>query len=303
MLDWRGENGNPVMPTSIPRTVLRALLATAAVGFLVLLVAAAVLAFGREDETAAASKQLASQSGPVLPARELGGALRDAPWPPVPAGDPNPVDVTIPVNWSEYDKEQAREWKAVQDATRTCMRERGLDYTYLPVWPEYDDDGVLLTDPPPPAQWSEHFERPFMSYLDSARVCFSRGLVSIGRQPVGPTQFAARPPRFEESDFADPATLDIPPDWSNDEKLQARRSWQAELITRECMAEAGFPDYGMPPSWLVDDAFISADPWENSLPLDRQEAARTALNGTDSLDDGYDWDQAGCWGRGVHDAD
>lgn len=242
------------------------------------------------------------------PARVLGSAPKailpapaDAAWPPVPAADPDPIQITVPVVWSEADREQAHEWKAVQQDTRSCLRERGIEYRYVVPWQEYDDEGTMLDVPVPPSDWTAEFAKPSMSYLDSSKVCWSRALVLSGRAPIGPLDFPARLPRFEPADFTDAGTLDMPEEWTADDREQGAREWRAELITRQCMADAGFPSYGMPPVWLDQGRTMREDPWLTTLPVADRERAGTALNGEQT--DPYDWQKAGCWGRGVHDSD
>jgi len=245
------------------------------------------------------ARALGSVPKSVLPAPALAPA--DAAWPPIPAADPDPIEIDVPVSWSEADREQAREWKTVQQDTRSCLRERGIEYRYVAPWQEYDDEGALLDVPVPPADWTAEFAKPSMSYLDSSKVCWSRALVLSGRAPAGSLDFPTRLPRFEPADFTDPETLDMPEEWTADEREQGAREWRAELITRQCMADAGFPSYGMPPTWLDRGRTMREDPWTTTLSAADQERAERALNGEST--DPYDWEQAGCWGRGVHEAD
>ncbi|WP_382308345.1 hypothetical protein [Herbiconiux sp. UC225_62] len=229
------------------------------------------------------------------------GSPADAAWPPAPTADPDPITITIPASWPEADKVIAREWVAVEQSTRACSLSRGVDYRFSPVWDErIDESGTTVGDPAPPADWESHFQRPFMYFLDTPVVCFNRALQAVGRPAQGALDFAPRSPRFEETDFVDPTTLDVPADWTDEQRAEARLSWSAELITRQCMSDAGFSEYGQTPYWLMTDALRAQDPWESVYPVEKREAARRALNGDDD-NIPYDWERAGCWGRGQHE--
>lgn len=230
--------------------------------------------------------------------KPAGQGGHDSPWPPMVVGDPAPVDLQVPVSWPEADKELAWQWIAVQRDTRTCLATRGYDYGIYPAWGEYGDDGALLGEPDPPADWASLFRKPF-GEMKSAEVCFNRALQKIGRQPEGSTEFPPPLPRFEADDFDDPVTLDIPPEWSESDRDYARRGWEAELLTRECMAAAGYPQYSTAPYWKATRDSASRDAWPHSLPLDQQQAAAQALWGDQQNLDG-DWTTAGCFGSGAH---
>ncbi|WP_440709102.1 hypothetical protein [Herbiconiux sp. YIM B11900] len=245
---------------------------------------------------ASASEGGASALGADSAAQDVpaSGWVADASWPPV-VVDPDPIEITIPTSWSEADKEQAREWVTVQQNTRACVLDRGEVYIYHSIWNEFDETGAPV-DAVPPSNWASHFEHPFMSFMNSVVVCFDRALTAIGRPTSGPLEFAPRAPRFEPADFADPATLDIPAEWSADEQASARTSWEVELVVRQCMSDAGYPSYGQPPYWKMTDAIRGQDRWTATIPAADRAAAEIALDGyADNIP--YDPDRAGCWGQ------
>ncbi len=253
-----------------------------------------------------ADTEVTGSSGSVSApgASEAKNAPDDASWPPAPVADPEPISIVIPVDWPEADKENAREWVTVQQSTRQCQLRRGIDsYRYLPVWEEtYDDSGALASSGPPPSDWDAHFQRPFQFFRTSAVVCFNQALEQIGRQPNGPLEFPARLPRFEESDFSDASTLDIPSEWSDADRTSARQGWEVELQVRACMAAAGYPSYGEPPYWLMTDSYRAQDPWMSTFPLAKQPDVRLALSG-DYENTPYDWQKGGCVGAARHDVE
>lgn len=226
----------------------------------------------------------------------------DAAWPPVPVADPDPVVIEIPQDWPEADKARAREWITIEQDTRQCQLQRGIDYRYVPVWSfTLSEDGSESIPGPPPEDWDAHLQRPFQWFRNSAVVCFNRALVASGRAPNGPVDFAPRQPRFEVTDFVDAVTLDMPADWTDQERADELTNWNVELAIRACMAGAGYPSYGEPPFWKQTDAWRADDPWVNSLPLSEQPAAEAALSGADPFaNQPYDWQQGGCDGVGNH---
>jgi hypothetical protein len=227
--------------------------------------------------SSASPAQTTVSAGALIPA--------DTAWPPAadPADQSSPR-IVIPDSWSDADTEQARVWLAAERETFRCMAERGISYSYGPVWTAFDGSGQPVADPAPPV-WEDHMQRPFMYFLDSARVCWNRALVSVGRPAIGPTEFEPTAPRFEESDFDDPSTLDIPADWAADEQARARDAWARELAVRACMTAAGYSAYGQTPYWkTTPEAEAARDPWVNTLPLEQQPAAQAALTGQGGCD-------------------
>lgn len=270
-------------------------------GFAAALVLVAIGLSGCAGERSTAETVEVSTPPGLVPRLDVPG---DASWPPAPIADPDPISIVIPVDWPEADRERAREWVTIQQDTRQCQLQRGIDsYRYLPVWEEtYDDSGVLVASGPPPADWDAHFKRPFQWFRSSAVVCFNRALVRIGHPSSGPLEFPKRAPRFEESDFSDASTLDIPSEWTQSEQAAARDSWKVELEVRSCMAAAGFAEYGEPPYWLMTDDHRAEDPWISTFPLAAQPAVVQALSG-DYDNNPYDWSRGGCTGQARHDVE
>lgn len=88
------------------------------------------------------------------------------------------------------------------------------------------------------------------------------------------------------------------------------RWWRAvEEQTDECMADAGFPEYGLVPPWARDPGARSAEEWLESVEGERRDAARAALLGaadparvpapTPTLTP--TWRETGCAGRAIHE--
>ncbi|AXH35015.1 hypothetical protein DVJ78_05940 [Humibacter sp. BT305] len=253
-----------------------------------------------------ATVELAAGAPPARSAESVDHGPRDAAWPPVHtyprADDPSDDSIVIPASWSAEDQLHAQEWLAAQRFTNDCLASRGGTYFYRAFWlfpgpssqgEVFDENGEQRLneagDPVPPPDWATHMTQPSALRSQTSLVCWNQALVSVGRPPLGPTEFQPVAPRFEATDFSDPATLDIPADWDADRQQRARDEWAVELGVRDCMAAAGYPTYGDSPRWLVpEDRAPRVTDWLMSFPVAEQASIRTLLNGGLDHDAWYD---------------
>jgi len=66
----------------------------------------------------------------------------------------------------------------------------------------------------------------------------------------------------------------------------------------ECMEDAGFPEYFEQNVYAED--YVPVDDWDADLSPDRATEAFLALWGDSDTGADYRWDEAGCYGYGVH---
>ncbi len=245
----------------------------------------------------AASTEAAAGAAPAQMPRSVDHGSRDAAWPPLHsyprADDPSDDSIVIPASWTAEDQRHAQEWLTAQRFTNDCLVAHGGSYFYRAFWlfpgpssrqEVFDDDGQPRLneagDPVPPPDWSTHMTQPFALRSQTSLACWNQALVVVGQAPVGSTEVPPPAPRFEASDFADPATLDMPADWDAERQQSARDEWTVELGVRDCMAAAGYPTYGDDPRWLVpEDRASRVTDWLMSFPPAEQPAIRTLLNG------------------------
>ena len=66
----------------------------------------------------------------------------------------------------------------------------------------------------------------------------------------------------------------------------------------ECMADAGFPEY-FEQNVYADD-YVEGPAWDADLSAERADEASLAMWGNSGAGADYRWDEAGCYGYGVH---
>ncbi|MGW9631086.1 hypothetical protein ACWGST_10310 [Agromyces sp. NPDC055520] len=191
------------------------------------------------------------------------------------AADYNPY--LDPLNDQYVAPEARSEWLGKQLVIRDCMRAAGFEYLEWQWWLGGSPQPKGL-DFETSVLWTQALYGP-----DAANP--SAGCAGVGNAAEAEARAAGHPLGASEP-AADPA---LPTE---------RQNWlDFQQLVRECMAEAGH-EYLYWEWW--NPAAQSAEP--AGLSDDERAAWRLALDGNAGGGAAYRWEDAGCWGRAVHES-